>query len=242
VENILLTAAVPAAVVLSFLVHWLSLVPLRSSAQRLPYCRGAYMAFSLQLLLYGWLLYALLARGNALLVFIPLGMTCSSLGDFFNLQFEPAQKWSKEPLFFGILAFMAAQLCYTGGLLQLADWRLLATRGYLWPLVAALVILPALLFRLRVYNPERPARIMVAALVYGAILGCMAAVCLAAAIALGGWWFVVAAGALFFLLSDAIMGETTVYGRHPIHEYQLPWWTYLLAQGLILFGSAMLYA
>lgn len=241
-ERIILLAAPPAFISLSFLVHWLTISRLRTAEERLPHCRGAYLAFSMQLVLYGWLMYFLFARQTGLLVLLPLGMSFSSLGDVFNLQFESIRRRTGEPLFFGILSFMAAQACYIGGLLQLADLRLLYTEGYLLPLVAILVILPAVLFKLRVYNPGRPARIMTAALFYGAVLGTMAAIALAAAIVLGGWWFAVAGGALFFLLSDAIMGETTVHGRHPVHEYQIPWWTYLIAQGLILFGTGMLYS
>ncbi|HSV56631.1 MAG TPA: lysoplasmalogenase family protein, partial [Magnetospirillaceae bacterium] len=95
-----------------------------------------------------------------------------------------------------------------------------------------------LIFRLRVYHPGRPRHLMRGGFLYGFVLGAMAAAALAAALARGGTWILVAAGALFFLLSDAAMGETTLHGRHPRHEYQVPWGTYIVAQGLILAGTA----
>jgi hypothetical protein len=234
----MLLAAIPASIVMAFAVHWTTIARIRSAEERLPLCRGAYLAFSIQLVLYGWTVYCIYGRAHPALALVPLGMTFSSAGDIFNLQFDPIKRISGEPLFFGILCFMAAQACYIAGFLNMIPAGELSVRGYLYPLLALLIVVPAALFRLRVYNPARPKRIMAGALIYGAILGSMAAVALSAAWVFGGPWFIIAGGALFFLLSDAIMGETTVHGRHPVTEYQVPWITYLAAQGLILFGYA----
>jgi hypothetical protein len=57
--------------------------------------------------------------------------------------------------------------------------------------------------------------------------------------AAGGAWIIVAVGAGMFLLSDAIMGQTTIRGRHPRTEFQVPWLTYLAAQGLIIACTAL---
>ncbi|MBU0934986.1 MAG: lysoplasmalogenase [Spirochaetes bacterium] len=240
-EKMILLALPPALVIVTFLVHWPTILHLRSAEERLPYCRGAYLAFSLQLVLYSWVLFFLLARQTAALVLVPLGMSFSMAGDFFNLQFESVKRRISEPVFFGILSFIAAQLCYISAFLQLVELRLLLAEGFLLPLAVFLVLFSLLVFRLRVYNPNRPPRIMRAALIYGTILGISVAIVLSAAIVLHGWWIVVALGGLFFLLSDAVIGETTVHGRHPVYEYQIPWWTYLIAQGLIMFGVGMLY-
>lgn len=114
----------------------------------------------------------------------------------------------------------------------------MSERGRLAPILAVLLIAPAVIFRLRVYHPGRPKSLMMGDFLYGFALGTMTAIALSAALARGGPWIPVAAGALFFLLSDAVMGETTLHGRHPRHEYQRPWGTYLAAQGLILAGTA----
>ncbi|MBN1533415.1 MAG: hypothetical protein JXA20_12175 [Spirochaetes bacterium] len=238
-EHSILLAAVPALVIAAFTVHWITIMRIRSSEERLPRCRGAYLGLSIQLVLYGWLVYLLYGRAHPALALVPLGMTFSSAGDLCNLQFDPIRRMTGEPLFYGILCFMAAQICYIAGFLSMIPVAQLASRGYLYPLLALLIFVPAVLFRFRVYNPERPKSIMAGALIYGAILGSMAAVALSAAWVFGGPWRIIAAGALFFLLSDAIMGETTIHGRHPVTEYQVPWITYLAAQGLILYGFAM---
>ncbi len=73
------------------------------------------------------------------------------------------------------------------------------------------------------------------ALVYGFFLGTMGAFAITAAILFKGPWIGVALGAGLFLLSDAIMGETTIKGIHPANEFQIPWMTYLAAQALLLY-------
>lgn len=232
-------ALVPLTVVLSFLVHWLTLVKIGDPRERLPFCRGAYLAMSFQMLLYSWIVFGVVDAPRPAACFIPLGMTLSFAGDFFNLQFDSIARRSKEPVFWGIVSFGLALFCYIGAFLSLAEPSILVSEGYFIPVLAALILLPAIIFRLRVYNPSRSSSITAGAFIYGLILGGMTAVALSAAIAVGGAWYFVAAGALFFLLSDAVMGETTIYGRHPSFEYQLPWFTYLVAQGLIIFGSVM---
>jgi hypothetical protein len=234
-----LLAVVPLTVIVSFTIHWLTLVGIDSAERRLPQCRGAYLGLSAQLVAYAWLIALVLRPARTATLLAAGGMTLSFVGDAFNLQFDAVRKRVGEPLFYGILAFAAAQLLYIAAFLSLVPLETLVSSGWFIPLLAALVIVPAVLFRLRVYNPERPVSIMRAAFGYGFILGAMAAVALAAAIARGGYWYLVAAGALCFLLSDAVMGETTMYGRHPKTEFQIPWLTYLAAQGLILLGLAL---
>ena len=49
-RELAMLAFVPAAVALSFFLHWLTLLRINSASERLPYCRGAYLALSGQLL------------------------------------------------------------------------------------------------------------------------------------------------------------------------------------------------
>lgn len=238
VRALLPLGLVPLTVVAVFFLHWLTVRHVRSAAERLPLCRGAYLAFSGQLLLYGWIVLPVYSAGVSAAYLVPLGMTFSFVGDVFNLQFPSISRKTGEPLFYGILSFMAAQVCYIAAIVSLVSMDDLVGRGYLVPLMAGLVVVPAVLFRFRVYHPDRPKRIMRGALVYGFVLGAMAALAISAALAHGGLWWLPAAGAAFFLFSDAVMGETTVHGRHPVFEYQVPWVTYLAAQGLILLGFA----
>ncbi len=228
----------PSGIVLGFLLHWLTIRGIDTAEGRLPHCRGAYLAFSAQLLTFAWAVYLTAGLGRYGAVLLPLGMTFSFAGDYFNLQFPAIRNRVREPVFLGILSFAAAQVCFIGAFLSLIPFRELAERGYLIPILAVLLIAPAVIFRLRVYQPGRPRSLMLGGFLYGFALGTMTAIALSAAVTRGGSWIPVAAGALFFLLSDAVMGETTLHGRHPKHEYQVPWGTYLAAQGLILAGTA----
>lgn len=245
-------AIVPGAVVAAFAVHWASLRTVGSAEERLPLCRGAYLGLSAQIVAYSWALYAVLAAelgasggapgepaGPGLRGFflVAVGASVSMVGDFFNLQFPSAAKRVKEPLFFGILSFAVAQSFYMAGFLTITPLGVLARDGGLLITLAVLVIVPAILFRFGVWNPKRPRSVMYGAFGYGFFLGAMAAIALSAALAYGGAWIVVAVGAGLFLLSDAVMGQTTIKGVHPKAEFQIPWITYLAAQGLIVLGS-----
>ncbi len=232
-------AVAPLTVIVSFVVHWLTIAGVDSAERRLPLCRGAYLGLSAQLVAFAWLIALVLQPARTATLLAAGAMTLSFVGDIFNLQFDAVRKRVGEPLFYGILAFAAAQILYIAAFLSVIPPGILVSSAWFLALLAVLVIVPAVLFRLRVYNPERPVSIMRAAFGYGFILGAMAAVAVAAAVLRGGSWYVVAAGALCFLLSDAIMGETTMYGRHPKTEFQVPWFTYLAAQGLILLGLAL---
>lgn len=74
------------------------------------------------------------------------------------------------------------------------------------------------------------------AFIYGFFLSTMVSVVFAGALICGGSWWYIFTGAIFFFISDAIMGQTTIKGIHPVYEFQLPWITYLIAQGFLLFG------
>jgi len=235
----LILAAVPVGILVSFAVHWITLASVDSAEKRLPLCRGAYLGMSAQLVLLAWVSALVLNRGSTLALMVAFGMTLSFSGDIFNLQFDGIRKRVGEPLVFGVVCFAVAQVCYISSFLFAIPLESLITDGYFYPLLAVLVIVPAILFRFRVYDSGRLKALMLAAFLYGFILGAMAAVAVSAAIAHGGIWYAIAAGALFFLLSDAIMGETTIHGRHPQNEFQVPWITYLAAQGLIIIGAAL---
>jgi len=235
--SLLILALPPAGIALGFILHWFTIRKIKTAEERLPSCRGAYLAFSLQLLLYAWTVFGLFGKGGWTALLIPFGMTFAFIGDYFNLQFPFARNRIEEPVFLGILSFAIAQIFYIWGFLSLAAPELIA-RGFLLPLLVVFLVGPAIIFRLRVFSKDRPKTIMRGGFLYGFALGTMVSVAVSAAVARGGYWYFVGIGALFFLLSDAVMGETTLHGRHPPFEYQVPWGTYLLAQGLILFGTA----
>lgn len=235
----LLAFFVPLAILLAFAIHWLSLRPIKSSAERLVLSRGAYLGLSSMLVLFAWALVSTSPAQPLGGVLLALGMTASFLGDFCNLQFPGASRRLGQPLAFGIGAFMLAQVFYIAAFLSLIPLAELRSKGGFLPILAVLVIVPALIFRFRVFSPDRPRALMVLAFIYGFLLGAMAAVAISASIARGGAWIALGCGAASFMVSDAVFGDTTIRGVHPVWEFQVPWITYLLAQGLLIGGFAL---
>lgn len=234
--KLLILSVLPVSVALAFVIHWVSIRELRSAAERLVISRGAYIGFSFQLLVYAWVLSIIPNRSQSL-PFVSLAMTFSFLGDFCNLQFPLARRLVKEPLYPGIGAFAAAQIFYLCAFFQVITWDSVFPAAVHYAILGLFLLVPAVIFYFRVFNRDRPRALMISAFLYGVLLCFLVALYVNAALVIGGYWWVVAAGGIIFLLSDAQMGETTIHGgRHPASEYQIPWFTYLVAQGLLIFG------
>jgi hypothetical protein len=238
-----LLGLVPVLVLVVFLIHWRVIAGVRDPAVRLSRSRFLYLALSLVMLSFAWVLFILLELDVPRGYLVPVGASFALIGDFFNLQFRPAQRITgNEPVFGGILAFCLTQICYILAFVSMVDISILVVSGVFMPLVVVLLLVPCAVFVLRVYHPTLSARMIVASLVYGCLLGLMATFALCGALLNGGSWILIAAGAFLYMLSDARMGSTTVHGRHPPSEFQIPWFTYLFAQALILCGFALLFS
>lgn len=230
----LILTTIPVAIVSAFFIHWFTLQEEPSPLKRLEHSRGIYLGFSFQILLFAWLLFQL---GHARFSYPLYAIGFSFLGDWFNLQFPIAKKQMKDPVLGGIFSFAIAQVFFLLSFWKLTSWNELYTGVLPYAITGALLILPALIFFFRVYNPERSKWVMASAFVYGLILCFFVSLCFNAYLTFGGVWLYLAIGAGFFLLSDAVMGETTINGtRHPKWEFQVPWVTYLIAQSFLLVG------
>ncbi len=233
-------AFVPVLVVFAFSVHWGSVASLHSSAERLPACRMAYFGFSFLMNSFAWLLFVMYGTREPLAFLLPLGATFACAGDFYNLQFETARHSLRcESVFGGILFFILTQVSYSAAFLARVPLQDLVARGFIVPVVVIIGALCVAFFILRVWSPSRPRKIMVAAAAYALSLGFMTSVAVSAAFASRGPWILVALGAASFVISDGMMGETTIHGRHPASEFQVPWLAYLIAQALIPYGYAL---
>ncbi len=228
-------------ILVPFFIHYLSIHTFRLARLRLERSRYVYLGLSLQLVFAAWW-FASAAENGGLTAFVLLaaGMSFSFCGDFFNLQFPAVAGRIPEPVFAGIICFVLAQCFYTSAFLNALPPAVMLKEGFYLSLVILIPLVSALIFRFRVWKPGRPRYLMTAAFIYTFFLGAMAATALSAALAAGGTWWYVAAGAGFFLLSDSVMGETTIAGKHPVWEFQIPWGTYLAAQALIIGGFAAL--
>lgn len=234
--KLLILSFLPVSVAVAFLIHWVNIRELKTSQERLVISRGVYIGFSAQLLLYAWGLSVVPSRLHGL-PFAALAMTFSLIGDVCNLQFAGVRKIFSEPLYPGIGAFVVAQIFYLGAVLQVLPLEVLFAGPASFIILAGFLLVPAVLFYFRIYNAARPRALMISAFLYGELLCLLVALYVNAALARGGYWWLVAAGGLIFLLSDSQMGETTIHGgRHPATEYQIPWFTYLVAQGLLILG------
>ncbi|MCZ8155322.1 MAG: hypothetical protein O9264_04320 [Leptospira sp.] len=230
--------SIPLAVVSAFLIHWVTLRPVTTGKARLEISRGVYLGFSIQIFVFAVLLFYM---GSSVLLAPLFAVGFSFVGDWFNLQFPIAVKNDGEPLIGGILGFAMAQLFYISAFFQLTSWNLVYY-GYIPYLISALfLVIPSVIFYFRVYNPSRPKTIMVFALIYGLVLCFFVSLTVNAYLVFGGYWIYLMLGGLIFLVSDAVMGETTIHGgRHPVWEFQVPWLTYLIAQSLLLIGFFLL--
>lgn len=230
----LILTAIPFAIVSAFCIHWYTISEENDPQLRLKVSRGVYFGFSFQVLVFAWLLFQM---GHARFSYPLYAIAFSMLGDWFNLQFPLAKKYMKDPVLGGIFSFAVAQVFFILAFQKLISWSELysVTQSYL--VTAVLLILPAVIFYFRVYNPERSKWVMVSAFIYGLVLCFFVSLCINAYLLYGGVWIYLATGSGFFLLSDAVMGETTINGtRHPKWEFQVPWVTYLIAQSLLLIG------
>ncbi|GBF51595.1 YhhN-like protein [Leptospira ryugenii] len=225
---------IPLSICVAFLIHWYTLRPIQNSKNRLEVSRGTYLGFSIQILLFAFLLFYL---GGSVFLAPVFAIIFSFLGDWFNLQFPIALKNNGEPLIGGIVSFAMAQLFYISAFFQILPWSMLYSGIVPYLLSLSFLILTGVIFYFRVYEPKRSKPIMISALIYGLLLSFFVSLTANAYIQFGGVWLFLLLGGLFFIASDAIMGETTINGtRHPVWEYQVPWITYLLAQGLLLIG------
>ncbi|TGM26208.1 hypothetical protein EHQ82_04525 [Leptospira selangorensis] len=231
-------AAIPVAIVSAFCIHWFTISEEPNPNKRLEISRGIYLGFSFQVLVFAWLLFQL---GHVRFAYPLYAVAFSMLGDWFNLQFSLAKKYMKDPVLGGIFSFAIAQVCFIFAFRQLISWEEIFQGVRPVLITTVFLVLPAFIFYFRVYNPDRSKWVMASAFVYGLVLCFFVSLCINAYLLYGGSWLYLAIGAGFFLLSDAVMGETTINGtRHPKWEFQVPWITYLIAQCFLLVGFFLL--
>ncbi len=227
-------ASIPVAIISAFCIHWFTISEEQNPNIRLENSRGIYLGFSFQVLVFAWLLFQL---GHSRFAYPLYAIAFSMIGDWFNLQFPLARKYMKDPVLGGIFSFAIAQVFFILAFRQLIAWEEIfhGVRPIL--ITAVFIVLPAVIFYFRVYNPNRSKWVMASAFIYGLVLCFFVSLCINAYLLYGGSWIYLAIGAGFFLLSDAVMGETTINGtRRPKWEFQVPWITYLIAQCFLLVG------
>lgn len=222
-------------IVIVFLIHSLIINKYKASQDRLEHSRVMYLLLSFLILSYSWFTFIKIDY-NAPYLLLVMGYTFSFVGDFFNLKFSCIKSKVKFPVLYGILSFMVAQSLYISFFISVLSTSVLFRFYWFYLILFILWLIPAIIFKTNIYSEKRPKSLMTGAFIYGFFLSTMVSVVFAGALIRGGNWWYIFTGAIFFFVSDVIMGQTTIKGIHPVYEFQLPWITYLIAQGFLLFG------
>ncbi|MBI5032396.1 MAG: lysoplasmalogenase [Chloroflexi bacterium] len=88
-------------------------------------------------------------------------------------------------------------------------------------------------------NPQKDRATNIGALVYGMLVGTMAAFALGLASALGGGFWLTAVGGLLFIVSDFIIGITDIRGIKIKNANDWIWLTYVAGQAGIIYAGAI---
>lgn len=196
---------------------------------RLPLPARIILSFSL--VLAAFLISFSLRNTVGYLVF--LGMAISCLGDLFNAEVIPLP----VPLLGGMTAFGVAHCLYIAALNLLIKPTGILTSTWFWIGLVAAWMATAIAWRLLIYNPERIPALRYGSLIYALLIGTMAYFTIIVGITLGGWWWLLPLGALFFYISDTIIGVYDI-GKTELKKPELwIWLTYVLGQMGIIYGT-----
>lgn len=194
------------------------------------------MSLSAILLLAAFLGWQTGARGTAVAAFAALilgGMAAGFVGDLIMARVIP----TPNRLVFGMGAFGLGHMFYLAALLHLSaksgplvEWKRLAIAGVVWVVCVAV-------WYSRVRAPGGSAALNLGSLVYGLLIGGVAA--LAIALALQNAHYVgLAVGALLFLTSDLILGNWVIHGHAWPGVNDVIWCAYVCGQLLMVYSVA----
>jgi hypothetical protein len=201
---------------------------------RLP--RPLRMLLSAMLVLAAFLGWQAGARGTAVQTFavlIFLGMAAGFVGDLIMARLIPVP----NRLIFGMVVFGIAHLLYIAALLELMRQ---STFTAVWiPVLALLALLGfcSWAWYAFVRDPGGSQAINVGSLVYGLLVGVMAALAVSLAVH-DARYATLAAGALLFLVSDFVLGNWVIRGHVWKSVNDVIWLTYVSGQLLIVYSVA----
>jgi hypothetical protein len=201
---------------------------------RLP--RLLRMLLSAMLVLAAFIGWQAGARGTAVQTFaalIFLGMAAGFVGDLIMARLIPVP----NRLVFGMVGFGIAHLLYIAALLELTRQ---SARTDVWvPAVTLLALLGFCTWAwyAHVQKPGGSRATNVGSLVYGLLVGVMAALATSLA-AHDARYVTLAAGALLFLASDFVLGNWVIRGHVWKSVNDVIWVTYVSGQLLIVYSVA----
>ncbi|OPZ93328.1 MAG: YhhN-like protein [Firmicutes bacterium ADurb.Bin419] len=144
-----------------------------------------------------------------------------------------------DNLICGIISFSIAHILFIIGFNKTAKFSGLSLATP--KLLIGLIIYPVLMtlaWWFYIYNPNK-ILLSFGALVYGILLCLTAAFALALYMTLGKSYLLAAIGSVFFIISDCIIGMTSIRGSVISHSITLIWFTYIIALMGIIYSNSI---
>jgi hypothetical protein len=201
---------------------------------RLP--RPLRMLLSALLVVAAFLGWQVGAKGTAVQTFaagIFLGMAAGFVGDLIMARLIPVP----NRLILGMVAFGIAHLLYIAALVELVRQSVFAEVWIPAVTLLALLGLCTWAWYAHVRKPGGSRAINVGSLVYGLLVGVMAALAISLAVH-DARYVTLAAGALLFLASDFVLGNWVIRGHVWKSVNDVIWVTYVSGQLLIVYSVA----
>ena len=203
---------------------------------RLP--RVVRMLLSFSLVVAAFVIWQSGAKVPTYAQWVAFGMLASFIGDLIMAKLIPLP----NRLIGGMIAFAIAHLLYINGYVGTIQ-TISSTEPYnRWTTGLALglgfyAVISIGGWLILIRNPQKDLATNIGALVYGMLVGGMAACALALGYALGFW--LTAIGGLLFVASDFIIGVTDIRGIKIKNANDWIWLTYVAAQAGIIYASTI---
>ena len=165
---------------------------------------------------------------------VAFGMLASFIGDVIMAKLIPLP----NRLIGGMIAFGIAHILYITAYVQTirANNADLLSFGFMLG-VGFYAIISILGWLMLIRNPQKGTATNIGALVYGMLIGTMAAFALGLASAVGGGFWLTAIGGLLFIASDFIIGITDIRGIKIKNANDWIWLTYVAGQAGIIYAG-----
>lgn len=164
------------------------------------------------------------------------GMLLSFVGDLSMAKVIP---W-RQHLIAGMIAFAAAHVFYITAFMGTitVQGKAFSFFGFFAALLGYIMVL-AVCWLYWIRNPQQSVLINIGALIYGLWVSGMSCFAFVFAIALGGVWWLAAIGGFLFVVSDLIIGITSVGTVQMKHSEIWIWLTYVTAQMGIIYAGVL---
>ena len=201
---------------------------------RLP--RAIRMLLSFSLVVAAFVIWLSGAKQATYVQWVAFGMLASFIGDLIMAKLIPLP----DRLIGGMIAFGIAHILYiTAYVLTIqANHADLLSFGFMLG-IGFYAIVSIIGWLMLIRNLQKDTATNIGALVYGMLIGTMAAFALGLASAVGSGFWLTAIGGLFFITSDFLIGVTDIRGIKIKNANDWIWLTYVAGQAGIIYASTI---